>query len=184
MGKIDKNKFRKHSIEKLKKCSQISKLRKDKYISKKLLSIILKNNIKNILMYIPLSLEVDLKNLIAYLRQKNYNIYVPYMTGKNNFKIVPYRLPLKKKKYNIYEPNNSFNSSKVILDLAIVPIIGFDDSFRRVGFGVGFYDRYFSSLRYKPKIIFTQLCSCKSKQIITENHDVKADLIITNKERL
>jgi 5-formyltetrahydrofolate cyclo-ligase len=97
----------------------------------------------------------------------------------NTLKAVPFRLPLYKKKYNIYEPKDS--NLRVKLDLAIVPIIGTDSSFRRVGFGVGFYDRFFASLDYKPKIIFTQLSLCKSKTTLTEIHDIKSDYIITDK---
>jgi 5-formyltetrahydrofolate cyclo-ligase len=136
---------------------------------------------KNILLYLPLDMEVDVRGLINYLRRKkNYNIFVPYMIGET-FKIVPYRLPLSKKKYNILEPNNSNFKYNVELDLAIVPIVGCDDSFRRVGFGVGFYDRFFASLKKKPKVVFTQLCLCKSTNILTQDHDVQADYIITNK---
>jgi len=181
MDKNEKNEFRKYSKKKLKFCSKFGKLRKNKYIANKILEIIKNYNIKNILIYLPLDIEVDLRNLIIYLKKKNYKVYVPYMVSENTFKVVPYRLPLNKKKYNIYEPNNSFNSNKIKIDLAIVPIVGFDDSFRRIGFGVGFYDRYFSSLKYKPKIIFTQLCECKSNKIITKNHDVQGDFIVTNK---
>jgi len=100
------------------------------------------------------------------------------MVGES-LKIVPFRLPLNKKKYNIFEPNNS--NIKVKIDLAVVPIIGTDLTFRRVGFGVGFYDRFFASLDYKPKIIFTQLCLCQTKTTLTQIHDIKSDYIITNK---
>jgi 5-formyltetrahydrofolate cyclo-ligase len=181
MQKVQKNEFRKNSIKKLKFCSKFTKLRQDKYISNIILKIIKNYNIKNILLYLPLHMEVDLRNLIIYLKQKNYNVYVPFIISANTFKIVPYRLPLTKKKYNIYEPNNSFYYKNIKLDLAIVPIVGIDDSFKRIGFGVGFYDRYFASLSYKPKIIFTQLCLCKSKKIITKNHDIQGELIVTNK---
>ena len=184
MDNLNKSDFRKFCINKLRNIPRFNKLRNNKYISNEILSIIKKNKVKNILLYLPLKIEVDLKEIIFYLRKNNINVFVPYMTGINTFKIVPYRLPLTKKKYNIYETNNSFLKCKIKLDLAIVPIIGFDDSFRRVGFGVGFYDRFFSSLKHKPKIIFTQMCECKSTKIITNAFDVKADLIITNKGKL
>jgi 5-formyltetrahydrofolate cyclo-ligase len=120
--------------------------------------------------------------LINVLRKNGkYKVFVPYMVG-NSLKIVPFRLPLKVRKYNIKEPKFSNLSYNIKLDLAIVPIIGTDDSFRRIGFGFGFYDRFFSSLKYKPKILFTQLCLCKATDILTQNHDIKANYIITNKD--
>lgn len=181
MENITKSDFRKECIKKLNFCSKSSKLRKDKYISKEILKIIKFEKAKKILLYLPLGLEVDVRPLINSLRKrKEYKIFVPYMIG-DSLKIVPFRLPLKSKKYKIKEPNFSNFSYKVELDLAIVPIIGTDDSFRRVGFGVGFYDRFFSSLKKRPKTIFTQLCLCKATNILTLKHDIKADYIITNK---
>ena len=178
MDNLSKNEFRKYCINKIKFCAKISKYYKDKSIAKKILNIINKKKVKKVLLYLPLKSEVDLRDIIQYLRKHNIQVYVPFMNSKNTFKIVKYRLPLKKKKYNIYEPNNSKYALKIKLDLAIVPIVGFDISKRRIGFGVGFYDRFFSSLNYKPKIIFTQLCKCESKNIITNNYDIKSDIII------
>jgi len=181
MDNLSKNTFRKYCKEVHRNFNVIYKINVNKKIQNILKNIIIKNKYKNILLYLPLKQEVDLKQLINYLRANNYNVFVPYMISENQFKIVPYRLPLKKKKYNIYEPNFSNTMYKIKLDLAIVPIVGYDDTFRRVGFGVGFYDRFFSSLKYKPYTIFTQVCDCKSKNIITNDYDVKANIIINNK---
>lgn len=179
MKNLTKSDFRKLCIKKLKFCSKFGKIKKDKFISKEILKVIKIEKAKNILLYIPLDMEVNVRSLINILRKKkNYKVYVPLMVG-NTLKAVPFRLPLYKKKYNIYEPKDS--NLRVKLDLAIVPIIGTDSSFRRVGFGVGFYDRFFASLDYKPKIIFTQLSLCKSKTTLTEIHDIKSDYIITDK---
>lgn len=180
MNSTNKDSFRQDAIKKL-KSNFGNKIKIDKFIVNNLLSIIKNGKYNNILLYIPLKIEVNIKPLINILRRQNINIYVPYMISSNRFKIVPYKLPLNRKKYNIFEPNNGKIYFKIKLDLAIVPIIGFDDSFRRIGFGVGFYDRFFSSLNYKVKTIFTQRYRYKSNNIITNNYDVKADYIITNK---
>jgi len=181
MNNKSKDTFRKYCIDKQKNIKEIFKLKINKKINKIIENIIVKNKYKNILLYLPLKQEVDLRPLINNLRKNNINVFVPYMISKNEFKIVPYRLPLKKKKYNIYEPNYSNYVFKIKLDLAIIPTIGYDNTFRRVGFGVGFYDRFFFSLNYTPEIIFTQLCDCKSENIITNNYDVKANIIINKK---
>ncbi|MBI3874144.1 MAG: 5-formyltetrahydrofolate cyclo-ligase [Arcobacter sp.] len=179
MRDLTKSDFRKLCIKKLKFCSKFGKIQKDKFISNEILKVIKIEKAKNILLYLPLHMEVDVRNIINILRKKkNYKVYVPYMVG-NSLKVVPYRLPLAKKKYNISEPNDS--NLQVKIDLAIVPIIGSDATFRRIGFGVGFYDRFFASLKYRPKTIFTQLCSCNTNKTLTQIHDIKSDYIITNK---
>jgi 5-formyltetrahydrofolate cyclo-ligase len=179
MRDLTKSDFRKLCIKKLKFCSKFAKIKKDKFVVKEILKVIKIEQAKNILLYIPLNMEVDVRTLINILRKnKKFKVYVPFMVG-DSLKIVPFRLPLNRKKYNIYEPNNS--NLQVKIDLAVVPIIGSDLTLRRVGFGVGFYDRFFASLTYKPKIIFTQLCPCQAKTTLTQIHDIKSDYIITNK---
>ena len=174
-----KSDFRKSCIKRLKFTSVTSKYYKDKIVIKKLVNFINRNKAKNILLYIPLGMEVDVKPLINKLRKiKNKNIYVPYMEG-DSFKIVKYRLPLKKKKFGIKEPSNSFCKAKQI-DLAIVPIVGVDSVCKRVGFGKGMYDRFFDRISYKPTLVFTQLILCQSDKILSESYDIQADYIITS----
>lgn len=67
------------------------------------------------------------------------------MQGES-FKMVPFRLPLKKKKFGIYEAGNSLRDIKNI-DVAIVPVVGVDGNLQRVGFGKGMYDRFFEKLK-------------------------------------
>ena len=174
-----KSDFRKSCIKRLKFASVTSKYYKDKIVLKKLEDFINRNETKNILLYIPLGIEVDVNPLIKKLRKiKNKNVYVPYMEG-DSFKIVKYRLPLQKKKFGIKEPNNSFFKAKKI-DLAIVPIVGVDAIGKRIGFGKGMYDRFFDRLSYKPTLVFTQLILCHSDKILSESYDIQANYIITN----
>ncbi len=169
--------FRKKCIEKLRFSSRIAKIKKDKYICSKILEMIKLYKPKAVLAYIPLDIEVNILPLINELRKKKIcEVYVPYVTGKT-FKAVKYRLPLYKKKFGVREPKNSI--LKVKFDMAIVPIVGTDQTNRRVGFGRGMYDRFFSKLNNNPIKIFTQLHFCKADFTVTSSHDIKADFIIT-----
>lgn len=174
-----KSDFRKSSIKRLEFASLFLKYYKNKIIVKKLEDFIKRSDSKNILLYIPLGIEVDVKPLIKSLRKtKKRNVYVPFMQGES-FKIVKYRLPLHKKRFGIKEPNNSFFKARKI-DLAIIPVVGIDKLEKRIGFGKGMYDRFFGSLNYKPTMVFTQLILCKSEKILSDNYDIRADYIITN----
>ncbi|NPA11706.1 MAG: 5-formyltetrahydrofolate cyclo-ligase [Epsilonproteobacteria bacterium] len=153
------------------------------YYSKKIQKLLyneLKKH-KNILLYIPLNTEVDINPLIKKLRRENKNIYVPFMEDLS-FKMVKYSLPLKKKKFSIFEPQNKRKTLQKI-EIALVPVIGIDKSFRRVGFGKGMYDRFFAALPYRPKIVFTQLRPCISGDIVTDDYDIRGDLLISFKTR-
>lgn len=177
MKNDNKSDFRKSCIERLEFISLFLKYYKNKIIVKKLENFIIKSESKNILLYIPLGIEVNVNPLIILLRKKKKMVFVPFMQG-DSFKIVKYRLPLYKKRFGIKEPNNSFLKPKKI-DLAIVPIIGIDKLNKRIGYGKGMYDRFFGRLSYKPTIIFTQLVLCKSEKILSNSYDIQADYIIT-----
>ena len=171
---MDKKEFRN-------RCKKLLK-RKDRYlfskvVEKALLKELSSSRYKNILLYVSMNGEVNTRGLINKLRAKKKHIFVPFMQDIS-FKMVKYSLPLKKKKFNIYEPKNK-NRTKYKVDVAVVPIIGIDSKFKRVGFGKGMYDRFFAKLRYKPKIIFTQIYPCIIYESITDRYDIKADSLIT-----
>ncbi len=166
-----KNEFRKLCLENKK----FNRYLFSKKIEKELLKI--SKDHKNILLFIPLKNEVDIRGVINTLRRQKKNIFVPFMQDLS-FKMVKYSLPLKKKKFSILEPLNK-NKALEKIDLAIVPIIGMDSEFKRIGFGKGMYDRFFGTLKYKPKVVFLQLRPCISKHKLTNDFDIKADEFIS-----
>ena len=174
--KSKKDLFREVAKVKLKKYSNLGKIKRDKLVINTLEEIIKVNKYKNILLYIPLENEVDTMPLIKKIRRKS-NVFVPFMEGVS-FKMVKFRLPLFKKSFNIREPKNSFRKAPKI-DLAIVPVLGVDGAFKRIGFGRGMYDRFFESLKSSPKIVFVQLGECFTVNKLCESHDIRADIYIT-----
>ena len=180
MSLITKANFRKLALKRLQFFSNFAKIKKNKNICSQIIKIIGLHKPKKILLYIPLDLEVDVMPIIIELRKrKNIEVYVPFMKGKS-FVPVKFRLPLKVKKFGIKEPNfSTFRNNDIKLDMVIVPIVGIDTTYRRIGFGAGMYDRFFDTLEVKPITVFTQLKLCKSKEIVTSTHDIQADYIIT-----
>ncbi len=173
---ITKEQFRKYCIGKSKKVG-VNKKYLDSIVNTRLSQILQKYKQASILFYIPLPFEADIRKTLQKMRKK-HNIFVPFMEGKS-FKMVPYRLPLKRKKFGIYEAGNSLRNIKKI-DIAIVPVVGVDRDFKRVGFGKGMYDRFFEKLRKKPYTIFVQRKSCQSLESICDKHDISADILITS----
>ena len=174
---MNKDEFRKDCLSRLRRSAKSRKIKKNKTICSKILDVINLHKPRNILLYIPLDSEVDVKPLIKILRQRNFNVYVPFMKGET-FVPVKYRLPLKKKRFGINEPGYSL-AYKKDLDMVIVPIVGVDKTYRRVGFGAGMYDRFFEKLDPKPITVFTQLELCYTSSLVTDRYDIKPDYIIT-----
>ena len=143
---------------------------------KKQLSYIRANPHKyNILLYVPLPTEVNLIHLIQTLRkQKKYQVFVPKLE-KTSFNMVKYRFPLVKNHWCIYEPK-TFNIYKnIIIDIAIVPVLGVDKNMKRIGFGKGMYDRFYSTLKVRPYSIFTSRMRNIATQSLCQWYDIQAD---------
>ncbi len=167
--------FRKKVLQNLNK-KKVNWYKKDKLLINNVYNFIKKNEFKNIMIFIPLKNEANIAPLIKLLREKRYNLYVPFME-EAAFKLVKYRLPLHRKKYGIKEPGNSLFKVKQI-DLAIVPILGVDKKMRRIGFGKGMYDRFFNSFKKIKFTVFLERELYYTDSIITQEHDISADSII------
>lgn len=175
---LTKETFRKNSIHKIQNYYTHNKLYRDALVEKKLMKLLKKFKHKTILVYNPLPFEADITKSVKKMRRK-LNVFVPFMEGES-FKMVPLRLPLKKKKFGIFEAGNSLRNIRKI-DIAIVPAIGVDGDLKRVGFGKGMYDRFFAKLHKKPYTIFVQPELCYTKQLVCDSYDVEADVLITPK---
>ena len=171
----DKSHFRTFSREKL--TSLTNRYKRDKVVQKSLFKMITQLRAKHILMYNPLMIEADIRNVITTCRRRKCKVYVPFMEGIS-FKMVEWRLPLYKKSFNIKEPRNSF-AIKPMIDLAVVPVIGVDGALRRIGFGKGMYDRFFDTLEKKPPVLFVQREFCMTPMLLAEEHDIAADIYLT-----
>ncbi len=176
---MDKNQFRKMCIQKLKRVSSTQKYRIKKRLNQNLMKVINKEKVKSILIFWPLDFEADIKPSILKLRQTK-KLYIPFMLDVS-FKMVTFRLPLYKKKFNIYEAGYSIKDIKKV-DMVIVPIVGLDKNGARVGFGKGMYDRFFEKLDNNPIKVFTQNKLCYTNTVVTQDHDVIMDYLVTAKK--
>ena len=173
--------FRQNCIKKLTHSSTCNKVYKDLKINLKLQKELRAIKNKKILFYNPMGIESDIRKTLYKLRLKN-EVYTPFMV-EQSFKMVPFRLPLKKKKFGIYEAGNTLRDIKKI-DIAIVPVVGVDGNLQRIGFGKGMYDRFFAKLKKKPYIIFVQTKMCYTKKFICDDYDIACDLLITPHVRI
>ncbi|GAA7812084.1 5-formyltetrahydrofolate cyclo-ligase [Helicobacter pylori] len=118
------------------------------------------------------------------LRQQNKRVWLPKSIkkganfSKEGFTIAPFRLPLRPLGW-FDEPSLS-RYYKRELDCIVVPILGMDTSFRRVGFGLGMYDRslppLFKRRLKRPLIVFVSRELAIANGVLTDAYDIEADL--------
>ena len=173
---LSKTQFRKNSLRKIKNLPKHNLLYRTSLIEKKLYKALAGKKNAKILFYYPLAFEANILKVMKKMR-RSCEIYLPFMQGES-FKMVSFRLPLKKNKFGIFEAGNTNRKIKNI-DIAIVPAVGVDGNLQRIGFGKGMYDRFFEKLHKRPYTIFIQPELCYTKEFICDVHDISCDVLIS-----
>lgn len=83
---------------------------------------------------------------------------------------------LKKNKYGIFEPVTGKTIKKKDIDLIIVPVVGYNNDYYRLGYGGGYYDRYLQD--YHGKTIGIAFQMQKISHYIPESHDIPLNKMI------
>ena len=131
--------------------------------------------------YVDYNFELSTNSLNKCLIEKNINICLPKINSQSkeiNFFKFSTGTKLIKNKYNILEPE--VTNEIIFPKLVLVPLLAFNESGFRLGYGGGFYDKYFSSQEEKDIIkVGLGFSFQKANQIPIESHDQKLDWILT-----
>ena len=138
------------------------------------------NNLKNIACYYPSNYELSTLKLFKLLNsEKRISILLPCISN-GSMKFVKWNLqePLKVNKFGFLEPIQVSKISKP--DLIVAPLLAFDKSKNRLGYGKGYYDKF---LKKNKKTITVGIAFSfqKYNKIKTSNYDVKLNYILTDK---
>ena len=128
--------------------------------------------------YYPCNYEVDILNFLEKASKKKFRIVLPVIKSSNvmNFKSWIFKEPLYVNKFGMLEPKNS--SKNIIPDLIMVPLVAFDNSLNRIGYGKGYYDRSLKKIsKIKKNVISLGIGYSfqKCQKIPTNKHDFKLD---------
>lgn len=66
-------------------------------------------------------------------------------------------------------------------NVLIVPLVGFDASRYRLGYGGGFYDRTLAAAAPRPRTIGVGLADAELPTIYPQSHDIPMDVIVTDR---
>jgi 5-formyltetrahydrofolate cyclo-ligase len=89
---------------------------------------------------------------------------------------------IKKNEYNIPEPVDGLEVPTKKIDVVFVPLLAFDKSGHRAGYGKGFYDKFLT--KCKPETIKIGLSFFEAEDQIEDvfENDVKLDYCVTPNE--
>ncbi len=147
-------------------------------ISKAIVKNILKLDIfkdsKNILLFYPLKMEV---NLLDLLKCDDKNFYFPKCQG-DNLLVCPKSNEYKLNKYSIPEPESDPIDDLSILDIIFTPALCADKNLYRLGYGAGYYDRFFKDekIRAKKVVPISEKFLCEN--LPRDKYDVPCDMLV------
>ena len=132
----------------------------------------------NYFVYLSYSSEAPTDKLITTLLENGNGVYCPRIEGKS-MAVVPFSEETSLSVYGIREPLGEAYEGE--LDCIIVPLLAVDRNGNRLGYGGGFYDRFFKKYAKAKRIAY-----CYDFQIVndipTEAFDEKVDIIVTDKQ--
>jgi 5-formyltetrahydrofolate cyclo-ligase len=152
----------------------------------------LHTNFETASLYHPVHNEVSPKIFIKYFETKNITLSLPVVDTLSNsitFKEWFYKEELTKGPLGNMEPLKS--KKNIFPQIMVVPLLMFDKSLLRLGYGGGFYDKsinkhkkYFKK-KEKPFITIGLAHSSQEIDFLPhESHDMRLDFIVTEEELL
>ncbi len=177
---------------------------KSRLITEKLLSLKMYKKAENILIYVSMGSEVQTDEIIEKALEEGKRVFCPKCTDTTNGKMEFVRITalsdLEKGYFGIREPVIDEKSIIFAIDhqgyeeeqgitckckasdtLIIMPLVAFDEFDNRIGYRGGYYDRYLSA---HPDILTCALAFSEQRSSVpipAEAHDIKPQMILTEK---
>lgn len=183
---LEKEKFRKAILEKLKRHSLELRRQKSDAIIQKLKQDSVYRTSRAVMFYVPLAAEVNTTRLLEEALSKGQTVVVPFVSQANQAlmavqigdpdrDLIPGTYGIKEPRKELVKP---FEVSQ--LDLIFVPGLAFDQKGHRLGRGKGYYDRFLKTvpkrvMRYGLAFDFQVFDS-----IPVNATDISVDRVITN----
>lgn len=128
---------------------------------------------------IPGKKEVDTSFFFNYFFEHNIRVFVPKMIGDNlvAIELFPDTI-LNSNSWGVIEPVSDDFSNIKDFDICITPLLYSDDYGRRIGYGKGFYDKFFSVVNVKKKVGINFF---ETKEVIADfdKYDISVDYLVT-----
>ena len=141
------------------------------------LETIINNNSLIVAGYLSVRSEVNLNLFLSFLLKNKFSLCLPYIENLKSpliFKKFSMNTKLVRGKYNIMHPNNEII---LIPNIILIPLVGFDESKNRIGYGGGYYDRLRKNKGWRSIPSFVIISqNCISERVLPrESWDIPFD---------
>lgn len=128
--------------------------------------------------------EVNTNPIITMLQGRDKNIIIPKMSDRRSLKnyLLTDSTLLKKNQWGVPEPVDGIEVDETKIDVVFLPLLAFDKTGNRVGYGKGFYDFFLHKCR--PEVLKIGLSFFKAEESISDmnKNDIRLDYCVTPNE--
>jgi 5-formyltetrahydrofolate cyclo-ligase len=157
-------------------------------ITERLIETVDWSKIQRLHCYLPIKRlrEVDTNELLQYLWSRHPEIQtytsqiLPQSTTMAAVPIGP-NSAIVQNDYGIPEPQGETQADELNFDLIIIPVVGFDAACNRLGYGLGYYDRWLANHPGGQRIGLAYEVS-RVDQIPVKEHDQTLSAIVTEQK--
>ena len=181
---LKKDIIRKEYAKKRQELSSLQFQEASSQLIQNIIELIKKNHPECIHCFLPIQSkdEINTAMIIQYCWENNIKVVVPVSNfDDGTLKTAEFKPYTKTKltKHNIPEPIDPVWTNNDAIDLVITPLLAFDLKGYRVGYGKGFYDRFFASLpKETQKVGISLFGPCEAIENINE-HDIPLTHCVT-----
>jgi 5-formyltetrahydrofolate cyclo-ligase len=129
--------------------------------------------------------EINTEYLLQIIFGKDGNVVIPKVKGDDlEHFLLTDNMRLKVSKWGIPEPEGGIQIDPQQLDVVFMPLLAYDKTGNRIGYGKGFYDKFLSNCRPETLRIGLSFFEPEEDPIEVANHDMKLDYCVTPKHVL
>ena len=136
--------------------------------------------------FLPISQqkEIDTHFILTILQGKDKNVVIPKVSGNDSLKhyLLTDATTFQTNRWNIPEPVDGIEIPTDKIDVVFIPLLAFDRTGNRVGYGKGFYDTFLKECRKDVKKIGVSLFEAEDIIEDINAYDIPLDYCITPKK--
>jgi len=141
-----------------------------------------------VMLFLPLRDEIDATAIALRAWQDGKIVTVP-LIGAEQRHMIPVEIrsltePMDTDRLGVRTPTDRRPIPIAMIDLLIVPGLGFDRTGRRIGRGGGFYDRFMAQPDFGAATCGLALDEQLVDRVPTAGHDVSVDMLVTDRRLL
>ncbi|MDO5040831.1 MAG: 5-formyltetrahydrofolate cyclo-ligase [Peptoniphilus sp.] len=181
---MNKKEFRALALKKREQFDKKYRDESDTQIFENFINSDLYKNSEDIFIFISYKDEVDTHRIIKHALAHDKRIYVPVIDKETRTmeisNLKSFDLLIKNYMGILEPPKDEYHiSDKNLLDLIVTPGLAFDKKGYRMGYGGGFYDKFFSSLTSTPVKMGIGYYKQFVDDVIHDEYDVALDCFLS-----